>query len=387
MTPDFDITTMRRAIDLAMRGRGSVEPNPMVGCVIGREGRIIGQGWHQRYGGPHAEVEALRSCVESPQGADVYVTLEPCCHTNKQTPPCVPQLIGANVARVVVGCVDPNPAVSGRGAAQLREAGIAVESSSLEKECRQLIAPFTARVVHQRPYVTLKWAQSADGKVAGEWGKRVQISNEASMRQVHELRARSDAILVGSHTAVRDDPQLTARPRPSLPLRSRTRPIIRVVLDKYVHLEASSRLATTARQVPTWLYCTIEAGESERAMRLAERGVVLKGVSPVNQRIPLMRVLNDLGAEKITHLTVEAGPSLARSFIDGNLADRIWVFYSPMWIGGAHAPLAASVDWPVSAQLEMEGDQLVEYLNPNSAVFFHLDPSADVAMASWADQG
>src|SRR4051812_36545882 len=171
---------MARAMELASRGRGDVEPNPMVGCVIARDGKIIGEGFHKKFGEGHAERVALGACTESPRGASVYVNLEPCCHTGggKKTPPCVPALIEAQVERVVVGCVDPNPAVSGRGIEELRRAGIEVEVGVGEAEAKQLNAAFFARVVHGRPYVTLKWAQSADGKVAGKLGQRKQISNE-----------------------------------------------------------------------------------------------------------------------------------------------------------------------------------------------------------------
>src|SRR6267142_6844283 len=207
----LDETFMRRALDLAAAGRGSVEPNPMVGCVIVRDGRVIGDGYHQKYGEPHAEREALAAARESPRGATVYVNLEPCCHANKKTPPCVPALIEAGVKRVVVGCVEPNPAVRGRGIEELRRAGIEVEVGMMEAESKQLNAAFFATVLHGRPYVTLKWAQSADGKVAGKLGARKQISNELSMRVVHELRARSDAILVGIGTVLADDPVLLPR--------------------------------------------------------------------------------------------------------------------------------------------------------------------------------
>src|SRR5688572_29861014 len=193
----LDERFMRRALELAARGRGSVEPNPMVGCVIAREGRVIGDGYHEQFGGPHAEREALAACRESPRGATVYVNLEPCCHINKKTPPCVPALIEAQVSRVVVGCVDPNPDVSGKGVEALRAAGMEVKVGVLEADSKQLNAAWYARVNLGRPYVTLKWAQSADGKVAGPGGERKQISNELSMKVVHELRARSDAILVG----------------------------------------------------------------------------------------------------------------------------------------------------------------------------------------------
>ena len=162
--PELDVKMMARAIQLAQRGRGRVEPNPMVGCVIvNRDGRVIGEGFHEEFGGPHAEPAALASCTESPAGATAYVTLEPCCHTNKKTPPCVPALIEARLARVVAGSVDPNPDVNGQGLDQLRAAAIQVTQGVLEESAKQLLAPFIARVVYDRPYVTLKWAETADG--------------------------------------------------------------------------------------------------------------------------------------------------------------------------------------------------------------------------------
>jgi diaminohydroxyphosphoribosylaminopyrimidine deaminase/5-amino-6-(5-phosphoribosylamino)uracil reductase len=205
---------IRRAIRLAVNGRGRVEPNPTVGCVIVKEGRVIGGGYHQRFGEPHAEPLALASCIESPRGATAYVTLEPCSHSNKKTPPCVPQLIEAGLARVVAGCVDPNPAVHGEGLAILRNAGIEVTAPVLELECKQLIAPFIAQTIHQRPYVTLKWAQTADNKVAGPNGFPIQITNARSTRAVQALRARSNALAVGIGTVLADNPRLTVRDLP-----------------------------------------------------------------------------------------------------------------------------------------------------------------------------
>jgi len=232
---------MRRAIRLAMNGRGRVEPNPMVGCVIVNDGRVIGEGYHQQFGSPHAEPNALAACAESPEGATACVTLEPCCHTNKKTPPCVPRLIEAKIRRVVIGCMDPNPDVNGRGAEQLRAAGIEVMASVLESQCRQLLAPFIAHSVHRRPYVTLKWAETADHRVAGPGGRRIQISGKESMRQVHQLRARSDAILIGHRTLITDDPLLTARDVPH------ARPLTRIVLMRRLELSPVARLARGGR--------------------------------------------------------------------------------------------------------------------------------------------
>src|SRR2546423_8567983 len=237
---EFDREMMTRAIRLAMNGRGGVEPNPMVACVIAKDGRVIGEGFHAQFGGPHAEPTALAACSESPAGATAYVTLEPCCHTDKKTPPCVPALIAAEIARVVCGCVDPNPQVNGRGLEMLRAAGIAVEVNVLEEPAKQLLGPFIARTVYDRPYVTLKWAESADGKVAGAGGKRRQISNPRSTRALHELRGRSDAIMVGINTVLADDPMLIARD-----VRS-ARPLIRVVLDSQLRIPMDSRLVHSA---------------------------------------------------------------------------------------------------------------------------------------------
>src|SRR3954464_2192221 len=164
---DRDIIFLRRALRLAMNGRGTTEPNPSVGCVLVKNDKVIGEGFTQPFGGAHAERRALAGCMESPAGATAYVSLEPCCHTNKKTPPCAPRLIEAKVARVVIGCLDPNPEVNGNGVAMLQSAGIAVDGPVLEAEAKQLIAPFLARVQHGRPYVTLKWAETADGYIGG----------------------------------------------------------------------------------------------------------------------------------------------------------------------------------------------------------------------------
>ncbi|GAF88580.1 unnamed protein product, partial [marine sediment metagenome] len=206
----LDHRMMARAIALARRGEGHVEPNPMVGCVIVRNRRSIGEGYHRRFGGPHAEIEALLACTRDPQGATVYVSLEPCCHHGK-TPPCTDALIAARVARVVVAARDPNPVVRGRGIRRLRTAGIDVETGVLEGEAAEVLAPYATRVRLYRPFVIAKWAQSLDGKLATRTGHSQWISCEASRRRVHRLRARVDAILVGCGTVLADDPLLTAR--------------------------------------------------------------------------------------------------------------------------------------------------------------------------------
>ncbi|MCC7351601.1 MAG: bifunctional diaminohydroxyphosphoribosylaminopyrimidine deaminase/5-amino-6-(5-phosphoribosylamino)uracil reductase RibD [Phycisphaerales bacterium] len=368
---DRDQLLMGRAVELAMRGRGGVEPNPMVGCVIARRGRIIGQGYHQQYGGPHAERMALEGCDEPPRGASAYVTLEPCCHVNKKTPPCVPALIEAGIGEVVVGCVDPNPLVSGGGIERLRSAGVVVRVGVMEKTCRQLIAPFVAGMVHHRPYITMKWAQSADGKIAGPGGKRLQISNEASMRVVHRLRAKCDGVLVGIHTAIGDDPMLMAKDQPQ------ARPLARYVLDRRLELPPESKLVRTAGESTVVAACEKGAMDGPRADRLRQAGVRLLEADSI------AAVLADAHGRRITHLLIEPGPGLARAFFESGLADRLWVFRSPRSIDDPAAPAAAKIpdDYPITGTVDLSGDQLTEYLNPRSVVYFDSRASADFQWA------
>lgn len=363
---------MGRALELAMSGRGEVEPNPMVGCVIAQDGQIIGEGYHQKYGGPHAERAALAACGRPPRGAVAYVTLEPCCHANKKTPPCVPALVEAGISEVVIGCTDPNPQVNGQGVGQLREAGVSARVGVMEAMCRQLIAPFAARMVYRRPYVTMKWAQSADCKVAGPGGRRLQISNDRSMRVVHELRGRCDGIMVGSNTVLRDDPMLTARGV------KEPRPPVRYVLDRKLKIPPESRLVKSAAQIPVVVACEEEMLHSPQAEELRTQGVQLLQADSINQ------VLADAYDRRITHLLVEAGPGLAKVFFTGGWADRLWVFRSPESVGDPAAPAAAEIpgNFKATGTLDLDGDRLTEYLNPDSTVFFEAAASADLKLAS-----
>jgi diaminohydroxyphosphoribosylaminopyrimidine deaminase/5-amino-6-(5-phosphoribosylamino)uracil reductase len=370
---ESDLDHLRRAIRLAMNGRGRVEPNPMVGCVIVKDGRIIGEAYHGRFGGPHAEPSALAACTENCKGATAYVTLEPCCHTNKKTAPCVPTLIGAGLKRVVMGCLDPNPNVDGKGAAMLRDADVEVVGPLLEAETKQLNAAFFKGTLHARPYVTLKWAESSNGKVAGAGGHRSQISNDHAMRVVHEMRARSDSILVGMNTVLTDDPQLTVRNVEIF------RPLTRAVLDSGLRLPMESTLARTGAGELIVFTSRHTFHDSPRVAEL--EGVGLK-VVPIREvspgRLALDDVLFNLD-DRGQHLLVEPGPTLARSFFDQNHADRVWVIRSPRPIEDPTAPTAAAVpgDYVKTAEIDLRGDLLIEYLNPRSPVFFAPEPSAD----------
>ena len=372
---------MQLAIKLAMRGRGFVEPNPMVGCVIVKGDRIIGQGRHERYGGPHAEPNALAACSEPSGGATVYVTLEPCCHADKQTPPCVPRLIAAGVKRIVIACLDPNPEVSGKGVAQLRAAGIQVEVGCREAEAKQLASPFFSRIVEQRPYVTLKWAQTVNGKVAGPGGRRMRISNESSTQVVHQLRAGSDAILVGVNTVLADDPMLTARGV------DEARPLLRIVLDTDLRTPLTSKLAESARDFPLRIYCSRAVEFSDRAALFRAKGVAIAALaySPdpcIHGPLFLGEMLLSLGRENLTHLLVEPGPTLAASFFRQNRVDRLWIFRSQGAVNDATAPAAAQVPshFLVTGEVQLAGDTLTEYLNPAGPAFFAPTPSADMQL-------
>ena len=252
-----DLFWMRRALAEAERGRGAVEPNPLVGAVVVREGRPVGVGHHARFGGPHAEVVALEAAGAAARGATLYVTLEPCCHHGK-TPPCTEAVLAAGIRRVVAAMTDPFPKVAGGGFARLAAAGLEVESGLLETEARRLNAPYLKRLATGRPYVIAKWAMTLDGKTATASGDSRWISGPRSRALVHELRGRMDAILVGIGTALADDPQLTARP-------PGPRRAARVVLDSAARLPPDSRLARTAREIPVWVAVTERAGAERRA--------------------------------------------------------------------------------------------------------------------------
>jgi diaminohydroxyphosphoribosylaminopyrimidine deaminase/5-amino-6-(5-phosphoribosylamino)uracil reductase len=431
MITDQDKHYLRRAMRLAMNGRGHVEPNPMVGCVLVKNDQIIGEGWHQKHGEAHAEPTALNDCKakgNDPAGATAYVTLEPCCHTNKKTPPCAPRLVEAKIARVVIGCLDPNPEVNGKGAAMLRDAGIEVDclpgtkpsvpvatvpggegksagqvqddrrpqvttpspqSSPLnpgERELsashfQQLIAQFAcSQISYRANYLTLKWAESINGFVAGKNGERVQISNELSSRLVHQLRARSGAIIVGINTVLQDDPLLTVRG-----VHARRLPA-RVVIDRELRIPLNCKLVHTANDPAAgqvFVLCSKSTfGNSARVAELEALGIEVDELYDDD----LVTALETHPWNRLEvphrHFLVEPGPTLARSLLPS--ADRLWVFRSPSRIdGGPSAPRAAAIPdhyIPV-ATLNLAGDILTEYLNTQSPAFFAPVPSADFVLA------
>lgn len=339
ITFSSDEEAMRRALELARRGRGLVEPNPMVGAVVvSPEGELVGEGYHERFGGPHAEVNAFRAAGDRARGATLYCTLEPCSHFGK-TPPCAPLVVSSGVRRVVLGTGDPAPHVAGRGIAILQEAGIEVVVGVCGDEARQLVAPFVTLTTLGRPYVHAKWAMSLDGRIATRTGHSQWISNERSRARVHELRGRMDAILVGRGTAIADDPLLTARPPgPRTPLR--------IVLDSTLQTPINSRLVQTAREFPT-LFATTSAADPIRREAFRAHGVEVElfdaapvaaaEASSASPQVSIPALLSMLGQRKLTNLLVEGGGDVLGAFHDAGFLDEYHVFVAPKVIGGASA--------------------------------------------------
>jgi diaminohydroxyphosphoribosylaminopyrimidine deaminase / 5-amino-6-(5-phosphoribosylamino)uracil reductase len=362
-----DARCMQLALRLARRGLGRTWPNPAVGCVVVRGGRIVGRGWTRPGGRPHAETEALRRAGKEALGATLYVSLEPCAHYG-QTPPCTMALIHAGVRRVVVAAPDPDPRVDGQGIAQLRQAGIRVDVGLGRDEAVALNQGFFLRVREGRPLVTLKLATSLDGRIATASGASRWITGEASRRRVHLDRARHDAILIGSGTALADDPLLDCR----LEGMEGCSPV-RIVLDARLRLAPGSRLAASAGRVPLWVV-TVEGADPARARALAAAGAAIL-VAPAAQGggVEPCGALAALARQGITRVLVEGGAAVAASFLAADLVDRLLWYQAPIVIGGdgraAIGPLgtlqpeAAARFSRLSAQ-ELRGDIRLAHARP-----------------------
>lgn len=324
---------MRRAIALARTAAGWTNPNPLVGAVVVKDGRIIGQGCHERFGQLHAERNALKSCTEDPAGATIYVTLEPCNHTGHQ-PPCVDALIEAGIAKVVVGSRDPNPLVSGKGNARLRAAGIEVEEDFLRDECDALNPIFFHYITTKRPYVVAKWAMTADGKIAAATGDARWVSNQASRADTHELRQRLAGIMVGINTVLADNPELTCRR--AVPSNNPTR----IVCDSQLRIPLDCTLVVTAKQVPVIVACacdTRSGAAKQKADALASAGVCVLSLPGADGRVDLNALMDELGRREIDSLLVEGGGTLHAQMFAGNLVDQVVVYVAPKVIGGETA--------------------------------------------------
>ena len=326
MTGDSqDERLMQRALELALQGRGFVEPNPMVGCVIARDGEILGEGFHTAYGAAHAEVEALRQAGAAAAGACMYLNLEPCCHQGK-TPPCSQAIVEAGLKRVVVATSDPFHRVAGAGLTELEAAGIEVVTQIAADAARRLNAPSLYRQATGLPWVMAKWAMTLDGKLATGSGESRWISGERSREIVHRLRGRVDAIAIGSRTALADDPLLTARP-------PGPRVAVRIVLDTAAALSPNGQLARSAGETPV-LVVTGSAASKKATEKLSAMGceiLELPGDDPASR---LRMLLVELGRRGMTNLLVEGGARLLGSFLDAGLLNEVHAFVAPVLVGG-----------------------------------------------------
>ncbi|MBE5922454.1 MAG: bifunctional diaminohydroxyphosphoribosylaminopyrimidine deaminase/5-amino-6-(5-phosphoribosylamino)uracil reductase RibD [Lachnospiraceae bacterium] len=319
---------MRHALALAKKAEGYTNPNPMVGCVIVKDGRIIGEGYHERCGQLHAERNAFLHCTEDTVGADLYVTLEPCCHYGK-TPPCTEAIIEHKIARVFVACLDPNPLVAGKGIGILRNHGIEVITGILEEECRKVNEVFFHYIQGKLPFVAMKYAMTLDGKIAAYTGDSKWVTGEAARRHTHGLRKKYKGIMVGIGTVLADDPMLNCRTAEGADP-------IRIVCDSHLRLPMESNLVKTAQQIPVIAVYT--DADTEKITALTQAGVTCLAVGKsANGKIDLKEMLTKLGAMNIDGILVEGGGTLNASLIEQKLVHRVYAYVAPKIIGGGTA--------------------------------------------------
>ena len=318
---------MKKALALAERGCGRVTPNPMVGAVIVKDGRIIGEGYHQKCGEPHAERNALAACAESPEGATMYVTLEPCCHHGRQ-PPCVEAIIEAKIARVVVGSPDPNPLVAGKGVSILRDHGIEVVEGVLQQECDRLNEVFLHYIRTKTPFVVMKYAMTMDGKIASYTGASKWITGDAAREHVQTQRHRYTGIMVGVGTVLADDPLLTCR------MENGKNPV-RIVCDTHLRTPPESQLVQTAREVPTVL-ATCSA-DQERIKAFEACGCRVLCLPERDGHVDLQALMERLGAEEIDSILLEGGGTLNWTALESGIVQKVQAYIAPKLLGGADA--------------------------------------------------
>ncbi len=318
---------MKEAIKLARRGLGHTSPNPVVGAVIVKDGKIVGKGYHRAAGKPHAEVNAIEDAGSNASGATLYVTLEPCNHYGR-TPPCTRAILEAGIRRVVIGMKDPNPHVAGGGCEFLKKQGIDVTENVLERECRLLNQPFLKRITHGVPYVILKAAMTLDGRIATRTGHSKWITNVSSRKFVHRLRFFADCVCVGIGTVLADNPMLNNR----LYSGGKRKKTLRIVLDRYLRIPDNSQLVKTSREYPLWIFHG-SGIDIQKAERLRNLGVRLVEVNSSDGRLILKDVLEYLGENSINSVLVEGGSEVLGSFLEEGLADSVCFFYAPKILG------------------------------------------------------
>ena len=328
MTDAADIKYMRHALDLARRGIGHVSPNPMVGAVIIKDDRIIGEGWHEHIGGLHAERNAFKHCTEDCTGATIYVTLEPCCHWGR-TPPCTEAIMEHKIARVVVGCLDPNPLVAGKGLEILRNAGIECVSGVLEQECLAVNEVFFHYITTKKPFVVMKYAMTLDGHIAAFTGDSKWVTGETARHHVQKTRRWLSSIMVGIGTVLADDPMLNCR------ISDGVDPI-RLICDSHLRIPLTSQIVRTAKDIPTWVFCA-HASESRRTA-LEDAGVTVIPLPDENgTHVDLRAVMDYLGEHQVDSVLLEGGGTLNGEAVRLGLVDRVQTYIAPKLIGGADA--------------------------------------------------
>lgn len=324
----MDSKYMKRALELAEKGRGFTSPNPMVGAVIVKNGQIIGEGYHERFGEAHAEVNAISSATESVEGATIYVTLEPCSHYGK-TPPCSDLIIDRKLKKVVVAATDPNPLVSGRGLDRLRKAGIEVVEGVLEAESNKLNEVFNKFITTQTPFVLMKYAMSLDGKIATQTGDSKWISSEKSREHAHHLRGYLSGIMVGIGTVLKDDPQLTCRvqgyPNP-----------VRILLDSQLRVPLDSKILKNQDEAQT-LILTTEYAPLSMQREIEKLGVEVLTVPERDEKVDLKAALSELGKKGIDSILLEGGGTLNAAALEAGIVDKVTIYIAPKIIGGAEA--------------------------------------------------
>lgn len=317
---------MRLALDLARKGEGMTSPNPVVGAVIVRNGRIAGKGYHKKAGLPHAEINAIEDAGKMAKGSTLYVTLEPCDHFGR-TPPCTDAIINSGIKNVIVAALDPNPVTSGRGIRTLNKSGINTKVGLLGNEARAMNKPFEKYITKKLPYVTVKAAESLDGKIAARSGDSKWITSESSRRYVHGLRRKADAVMVGANTVLRDDPSLMARTRG-------TEQPVRIIVDSALRTPLNARIFSGIKESPLII---ATASGSSRAKRYEARGARVLKVAPKNGMVSLKALLRELAKMEITNILVEGGGSLNASLFEEGLVDKVIFFVAPKIIGGKSA--------------------------------------------------
>jgi diaminohydroxyphosphoribosylaminopyrimidine deaminase/5-amino-6-(5-phosphoribosylamino)uracil reductase len=330
-----DLHYMTLALRLATKGRGTTNPNPMVGALVVRQGRIVGRGFHLRPGTPHAEILALRQAGNRARGAILYVTLEPCCHLKKRTPPCVPEILRSGVRRVVIAMQDPNPPVKGKGIAVLRRAGLSVTVGVAGSQAEKLNKAYCHWMKTGRPYVTLKAGMTLDGQLATATGESRWITSEPSRREVHQLRRHADAVLVGIGTVLADDPSLTARTGPRL-LKLAPQQPLRIVVDSRLRTPLKARILAQQDKAKT-IIATTAAAPAVRRSVFQKKGIEVFTLPAVWDRVSLPALLKELGRRGMMSVLVEGGSEMNAALLKEKLVNRVRLYVAPMLLGGHNA--------------------------------------------------